>query len=291
VKRRALLSRPILACPILLALLLHTQPSRAADDVEAQLKADYLDKVLTLRHFYERDKLVFQSDGSLVGSAPVGPWTVDGQILVERIELHRHTLRIRGRRVCVVFDSKTKSFRDVLDWLGESPGQDRDKQEKAFQDKTVKIEIALPVDNPDATQVTSAMKAIFLAPGESIREFVPDFWRDYFDRIDGRPNSDAHSEAVLGAGKGRVSPPRQTYGQEPEFTDEARIAKYQGTILLSVVVDPSGAPRDLAIVRPLGLGLDEQAVKQVSNWKFEPGMKDGTPVPAKIMVEVSFHLY
>jgi TonB family protein len=58
-----------------------------------------------------------------------------------------------------------------------------------------------------------------------------------------------------------------------------------------VVVDPSGTARDVEIVTPLGLGLDEKAVEQVSAWKFEPGMKEGAPVAVKVKVEVDFQLY
>jgi|SRR5579863_1296279 len=281
----------LLFCLILPAVL-YVPRASASDDLEAQLKSDYLGKVLTLRHFYTGDRLVFRTDGSLAGSAPVGPWTVDGQISVQSIDLRGQTLRIGGRRVCVVFDSKAKVFRDVLDWLPESQAKDLASQEKPFRKKIVKIELELPMQNPDSTQVSSTMNAVFLAPGESIREFVPDFWSNYFDQIDGQPKRVAQStEVVYRFKKGEVSAPRRTIGREPEFTDEARIAKYQGTMTLSLVVDPSGSARDIAIVLPLGLGLDEQAVKAVSAWKFEPGMKDGTPVPVRIMVEVDFHLY
>jgi TonB family protein len=91
--------------------------------------------------------------------------------------------------------------------------------------------------------------------------------------------------------KGEVSAPRRISGQEPEFSEYARVAKYQGTIILSLVVDPSGAAEDVAILAPIGLGLDEKAVEAVRAWKFEPGMKDGQPVAVKLKVEVDFRLY
>ena len=58
-----------------------------------------------------------------------------------------------------------------------------------------------------------------------------------------------------------------------------------------LVVDATGVPRDLQVQRPLGLGLDEKAVERISTWKFEPGRKDGQAVAVKINVEVSFRLY
>jgi TonB family protein len=276
----------------LLATMLPSPLARASDGVADQLKADYLDKVLTLRHSYGGGRLIFQSDGSPTGSAVPGPWTVDGQILVQGINLHGRRLQIRGRRICLVFDGKGKPFRDVLDWLAESQIADREKQEKAFRERTVKIEIELSAENPDAAQVSTAMNAVFLASGESLRDVVPEFWRDYFYQLDGQPRrARSAGDPVFLVKKGDVSVPRGTYMPNPEFSDEARIAKYQGTMLVSLVVDPSGTARDVAIVRPLGLGLDEHAIERVSSWKFEPATKDGTAVPVKIMVEVSFHLY
>jgi TonB family protein len=74
-------------------------------------------------------------------------------------------------------------------------------------------------------------------------------------------------------------------------SDEARRIRYQGVVVLSVVVDPSGHPRNIHILRALGLGLDEKAIQAVQKWKFEPGMKDGRPVAVAVNVEVNFRLY
>jgi TonB family protein len=88
-----------------------------------------------------------------------------------------------------------------------------------------------------------------------------------------------------------VSAPRAIYDPEPEYSDEARRIRYQGVVVLSVVVDPSGHPRNIHILRALGLGLDEKAIQAVQKWKFEPGMKDGRPVAVAVNVEVNFRLY
>jgi TonB family protein len=60
--------------------------------------------------------------------------------------------------------------------------------------------------------------------------------------------------------------------------------------VLSVVVDANGEPRDIRIVRPLGMGLDQKAVEAVSKWHFKPGMKDGAPVAVQATIEVNFRL-
>jgi len=88
-----------------------------------------------------------------------------------------------------------------------------------------------------------------------------------------------------------VSSPRVIYQTDPEFSEEARKAKFQGTCVLGLIVDVQGRPTDIHVVSSLGMGLDEKAIESVRNWKFEPGQKDGHPVPTTINVEVDFHLY
>jgi TonB family protein len=90
---------------------------------------------------------------------------------------------------------------------------------------------------------------------------------------------------------GGVSAPRTLYAPDPEYSEEARKAKYQGTVILWVVVGPDGRVHDMKVVRPLGLGLDEKALEAVKQWKFEPARKDGQPVAVQINVEVNFRLY
>lgn len=89
---------------------------------------------------------------------------------------------------------------------------------------------------------------------------------------------------------GGVSAPTLVFKVEPEYSEEARKAKFQGTVVLSVVVDEKGLPRDLKVLRPLGLGLDEKAIEAVTKWRFRPGYKDGKPVAVAATIEVNFRL-
>lgn len=89
---------------------------------------------------------------------------------------------------------------------------------------------------------------------------------------------------------GGVSPPSVIFKVEPEYSEEARKAKFQGTVVLFVVVDEKGNPRDLKVIRPLGLGLDQKAIEAVEKWRFKPGMKDGRAVPVQATIEVNFRL-
>jgi len=90
---------------------------------------------------------------------------------------------------------------------------------------------------------------------------------------------------------GGVSAPRTLYAPDPEYSEEARKAKFQGTVVLWMVVGPDGRPRDIRIARSVGMGLDEKALEAVRTWRFEPARKDGQPVAVQINVEVSFRLY
>ena len=89
---------------------------------------------------------------------------------------------------------------------------------------------------------------------------------------------------------GEVSAPLLISKTEPEYSEEARKAKYSGTVLLSLVVDANGLPRDIKVVRPLGLGLDEKAIEAVQKWRFRAGIKGGRPVATQATIEVSFRL-
>ena len=90
---------------------------------------------------------------------------------------------------------------------------------------------------------------------------------------------------------GGVTAPRVIYAPEPEFSEEARKTKYQGTVVLWLIVGADGRSRDIRILQSLGMGLDEKAIEALRHWRFEPGRKDGIPVAVQVNVEVNFHLY
>lgn len=94
---------------------------------------------------------------------------------------------------------------------------------------------------------------------------------------------------VYRAGAG-ISAPVLLTKVEPEYSEEARKVKIQGTVILYVEVDPTGHARNVRVVQSLGLGLDEKAIEAVSKWKFRPGYKDGRPVTVMATIEVNFRL-
>ena len=87
-----------------------------------------------------------------------------------------------------------------------------------------------------------------------------------------------------------VTAPHVKYAPDPEYPVEARQAGVQGTVVLGLIVDTDGIPRNIRVLRSLGYGLDERAVDTVRKWRFNPAKKDGKPVAVEIDVQVNFRL-
>jgi TonB family protein len=114
-----------------------------------------------------------------------------------------------------------------------------------------------------------------------------------------RPNPDAAGRYHVGDG---VSAPQLVYAPDPEFTSQARKKKLGGTLAVSLTVDAAGKPQDVRVsrslaeglskkLRPIALGMDENAVKTVKEYRFEPAKFQGKPVPVETTVEISYRIY
>lgn len=90
---------------------------------------------------------------------------------------------------------------------------------------------------------------------------------------------------------GGVLAPKPLSTPDPQYTDQARKAKFEGTCVLAMIVGPDGKPHDIRVQRGIGMGLDQKAIEAVQQWRFDPATKDGRPVAVQISVEVSFKLY
>lgn len=80
------------------------------------------------------------------------------------------------------------------------------------------------------------------------------------------------------------------YKVDPDYSEQAKKSRYEGIVLLRLIIDEDGIPRDIRVVQSLGLGLDEKAIEAVRHWRFQPGVKDGRAVSVDANVEVSFRL-
>jgi TonB family protein len=175
-------------------------------------------------------------------------------------------------------DSASKLFREKVD-------------EWAAEQGKIEIEVECGVTQPEMADLTKAMNAVFLAPGEALAGVLPDLWKGY--KREDLPRAKDERGAGRGAYRvgGSVSAPHATYAPDPSYPELARQAKYQAVTVLWLIVDPDGLPHDIRIVKPSGMGLDEVAASSVSKWRFDPAIKDGSRVAVMINVEVSFKLY
>jgi TonB family protein len=89
---------------------------------------------------------------------------------------------------------------------------------------------------------------------------------------------------------GDVRPPTVISRVEPQYSPEARAARYQGTVVVGATIGTDGIVQSISIVRSLGMGLDEAAVEALKQWKFSPALKNDTPVPVSLNIEVNFNL-
>jgi TonB family protein len=154
---------------------------------------------------------------------------------------------------------------------------------------------AIAIEDPNSAEAatTSELYAEFLLQqhrwdeGKSLRDRAAAVWKAQgANATYTRPGVAA---IVFRTGKG-VSPPSVLSKVDPDYTEEARLARYQGTVVVSAIIGTDGLAYNMKAVRGLGLGLDEKAIEAISQWKFKPGTKDGQPVPVMATIEVNFRL-
>jgi TonB family protein len=282
----------------LMLLLSFAVPARSdRRQLEDALKPVFQNKVVFLRGFYSNAKLRFDRNGDLVSNAATGFWTVNSTILISDLRIDRHNLlTLKAKRVINVFDDATGKFVNLT------------------SDKSVQIEIELDPAWQDAAPVLALLGKVIPSSFGELSATVPAYWQCWLsghptrDKENGNwqcslPNVEPHKAGEAEAAKteacvsralkvgGSVKPPRVLSKADPTFTDAARFLHLQGITVLRIIVDEHGEPRVTEIVRPLGAGLDDQAVECVRHWRFAPATRDGEPVPVEVNVEVSYHLY
>ena len=90
---------------------------------------------------------------------------------------------------------------------------------------------------------------------------------------------------------GSVHAPVLLLQVEPEFSEEARKAKFSGNVEVYLIVDEQGNPTHVKVARGVGMGLDEKAVEAVEQYKFKPALQNGKPVKVDLYVDVEFRIY
>jgi TonB family protein len=273
--------------------------------LEAALQSKYVGKVFTLRGFYADDHLHFDSSRNPLGNVHPGSWTTS-LIAVKHIKISADKVELKGLRFAEIYYSKQSKF---------VPMQ-------------TKLDVTLIVNRDAAAQpddaVLSAVDHLFLGANERLVDVAPDYWKvvlsgawetvpqkkgpDCQQTGDGglvmpcEENAKTKTPLPPRAGvdvsllpygeKDRaVVPPQVLFDPSPEYSEVAHSLNFQGKTLVQLTVTLSGAPSDIAIVGPIGCGLDDQAARTVETWKFKPAKLNGTPVPVRITVEVAFNMW
>jgi TonB family protein len=101
--------------------------------------------------------------------------------------------------------------------------------------------------------------------------------------------SQAKESPVYEPGNG-VSAPVAVKQVKPQYTADAMRARVEGVVTLEGVVQPDGSITQIRVKKALNPGLDQEAIKAVKQWRFEPGTKDGKPVAVRVALEMTFTL-
>ena len=111
----------------------------------------------------------------------------------------------------------------------------------------------------------------------------------YWKLNDARFQSREIGEGVFPIGE-LTSPPTILFKVDPQYSEEARKAQYQGTGVFEAIIRSDGTVKILRVVRSLDFGLDENAIQALKQWRFRPGMRNGEPVDVLLQIEVNFNL-
>ena len=271
-------ARKFLPMLLLLALGISTPLVRGDDreDAEKLLRTNLRGKFFALKHFRTGDRLKFDTDGNMLKGGDVCPWTLCAQIEISDVNLRSDKLEIRGKRIILQYKEGSKN-------------------PSGLRGPPVSIEIEIPPDLVKYDALLEVLNKVFASNYEQLAELVPAFWTKFLSSNDSDKKAEvgllaSNGQPVQKIEAGKVTPPKEVFAPSPDYSTQARQAGYQGKVVLSLVVNSQGNTENISIVKPVGMGLDDKAVERVQTWKFKPAMRDGSPVPVKVLLEVTFRL-
>jgi len=255
-------------CVLSLALLAPFAPHTHAQSTEADLKARLVNKPLYLRSFLKEDNLKFDLAGKLTTPSAHTPFPLSG-IYIDSVKLQKDKLVLSGGRMAL-------QFKPTLD--------------RIHIPETVQIEIA----GAPGADYSPALDKIFADGLAELTPSLPTYWQQYaqktFLTASSPGNSQPPDETILRVGKGITAPVLVSQVQA-SFNTVARVMKLKGDVTLSFVVKKDGSISNVSIVSPLGLGLDEQAIGALYQYRYKPAMQGSTSVSVYQDVIINFTIY
>ncbi len=258
---------PVRLLPLLFALL---PLALQAQSTQADLEARLLHKPLYLRNLWRGDNLHFDANGHLLGDQAHISFTLSG-IELDKLIIKDGKLVLQGRRIGLEF------HRDVPKRITLRHGAMGGPEE-------VKIEVDPSSDFTPALDLIFADSLVDLVPT------LPFYWQPYAQTcILGKPEPATAKPPLVGTSASNVTAPKVIRSVDPVFSDAARQLDYGGSTLVKVTIGDTGKITQASVVRPLGLGLDEQALAAVVQYQFEPARKGGQPISVEVRFEVNFN--
>lgn len=284
---------------------------------EDDLKPQLVGKTLYLRGAYLDDRLHFNERGQLIGNSPKASYTL-AIVRIDKINLSKHKLELQGIRYGLHFigAEPTEDPLRPSEMVRITPKKkvlkitiDRalvvKAKKKSKSDRTAAVNPP-PPGSPSAavppppgpmdqahanTLIKQAIDSVF-SPGMDQRMIasLPDFWQLYFNAAAAKSAFLPSDHSVL-AQNAVDQKAHLITAFTPPSNDFAQDAGVAGVAIYHVVVAPDGKPAEIAVGRPIGFGLDENAVAAIRKASFQPAVKDGKPVPVLVDLVVEFRIF
>lgn len=255
------MTRKALICFLALFLI---QVGRA-QSVKDALNHQYKNHILALRApFTPGQDQKFDSTGHPLNAVPDSAWLLYGGIYVEKLNLSNNTVRVEGP-LAAFADQKIDGQRVLVRFS-----------------KSQQIEINLDRPLKSLEDAQAILGRVFFLGKDAAERAQPEL-RRADDIIPDNQIYDYHQDGV-NAPKGISTFP-------PDFSEEARKAKFQGEVILSLVVDKAGNVARIRVDKVIGHGLDEQAMQAIKAWRFVPATRNGEPVAVREPVSVAFNFH
>jgi len=301
----------------------------AAPITEAELRDRLVGRQLFLRGLYLDDNLHFSMNGDLVGQSKKGSWTLC-DVVIDHVKMSAKKVELEGARYGIHFEDEGNWTEQAtsFDRIQITPRKKhllitidrqvvvkpkKEKGDKKEKDKgsetasggkgpagdTGEGEAAPQTPPPGETfspgesaeHLRTALNRIF-APdldAKMIAE-MPDYWQYFYQAQNSHKMLTPTDPKIVRPGPG-VDGPHLVVHVTPPSNDYAQKAQVAGVASYMVILGPNGKPAAVAVYRPIGFGLDENAVAAIENAKFTPAVKDGKAVTSVIDLAVNFRIY
>ena len=275
-------------CLLLLALPATLAQAQASPkDVASSLEK----KTIFLRDGYSEDNLAFDPQGNPSGNLTPGNFPLSA-ITVQKVKLNNSELEIQGERNVLILTGTN------------NPSETADIRSIPIKKRKIRIAIQEDAAHPEALAL-AVQKIFALSTQDVLAEKTPEQRERWLTSLASlvpeiqpdTPPKPATSIALPGFDKvyvpghvQGVAAPKLIFSVEAQYTDEARRLSADSVCILSIIADRNGNPAHIRIIQPAGLGLDENAVVAVSQYRFSPAIFNGQAVGVQMRIQVHFRM-